>query len=554
MARTLLVAADRPGAYPTIREALDRSSPGGVIAIAPGEYREAVILAGRDITLSAADGPGTVVLTGVGISEPLLWLQSGSLTLVELTVRGGYGPAVGAVGGQVTLRGCELGSEYGAAFQAGSGASVALEDCTVRGAQFGLLLEGSSGTVQRCTIEQIGSDGIILSLGADTVVTDTVVTDCGNRGIYIYQYGKPTIANCEVRRTGQEGISVAQGSNPTIRSTSVTETQGDGIVVAAGCGGVIDGCRVEDDRVRIEDGATTEVIQAAETARVGVGATDANAGSGQIESLMAELDGLVGLAEVKAEVRSLIDEMQVAEWRRQAGLGSSSVSRHLIFAGAPGTGKTTVARIYGKLLYALGVLPKDTLREVSRRDLVGQYVGHTAEKTASVFDEALGGVLFIDEAYTLSRSGGSGVDFGQESIDTLVKLMEDHRDEVAVIAAGYTADMIDFLAANAGLASRFARTIEFDSYSADELGLIMQRIADADSYVLAQQVNEVLLEHFRTVDRGPNFGNAREARTLFEGIRKAQAQRLRAVGRMPTRDELRTITVDDVRIAIKARE
>ncbi|GAA3230588.1 right-handed parallel beta-helix repeat-containing protein [Dactylosporangium siamense] len=555
MARTLLVAADRAGAYPTIREALDRSSPGGVISIAPGEYREAVIFTGRDITLTAAEGPGTVTLTGVGTSEPLLAVQSGSLTLVELTLRGGYGPAVGAVGGQVTLRGCELGSEYGAAFQAGSGATIALEDCTVRSAQFGLLLEGTGGTVQRCTIEQIGSDGIIFSLGADTTVSDTVVSDCGNRGIYIYQYGKPTIVNCEVRRTGQEGISVAQGSSPTIRSTAVAETEGDGISVAAGCGGMIDGCRVEDDRIRIQDGATTEVIAAADAARVGVGAADsAGGGRGQIESLMADLDGLVGLAEVKAEVKSLIDEMQVAEWRRLAGLGSSSVSRHLIFAGAPGTGKTTVARIYGKLLYALGVLPKDTLKEVSRRDLVGQYIGHTAEKTAGVFDEALGGVLFIDEAYTLSRSGGSGMDFGQESIDTLVKLMEDHRDEVAVIAAGYTADMEDFLSANAGLASRFARTIEFDSYSTDELGLIMQRIADADSYVLSDQVNEVLREHFRTVDRGPNFGNAREARTLFEGVRKAQAQRLRAIGRMPTRDDLRTITVEDVRIAIKARE
>jgi hypothetical protein len=170
-----------------------------------------------------------------------------------------------------------------------------------------------------------------------------------------------------------------------------------------------------------------------------------------------------------------------------------------------------------------------------------------------VIGEAIGGVLFIDEAYTLSRSAGSGADFGQESIDTLVKMMEDHRDEIAVIAAGYTADMNDFLSANAGLASRFARTIEFDSYSAEELGLIMQRIATADSYVLSDDVLEVLLEHFRTIDRGPNFGNAREARTLFEGVRKAQAQRLRALGRMPTRDDLRTIAVEDVRIAIKAR-
>jgi parallel beta-helix repeat protein len=553
MARTLLVAADQPNAYPTIREALENVSPGGVIAIGPGEYREAVVFAGHDITLKAADGPGTVVLSGSGVAEPLLWLQSGSLTLVELTVRGGYGAAVGAAAGQVTLRNCELTSEYGAGVQAGSGVKIALEDCRIHGSQYGLLLEGAGGTVQRCTVEKIGSDGLIFSLGADVAVTDTVVSDCGNRGIYVYQYAKPNISGCEVLRTGQEGISIAQGSSPTIKSTTVNEAGGAGIAVAAGCGGLLDGCRVDDSGMRIEEGATIQVIEASELARTGVGTTDAGAAASRVESLMAELDSLIGLAEVKAEVRSLIDEMQVAEWRRMAGLGSSGVSRHLIFAGAPGTGKTTVARIYGRLLYALGVLPQDTLKEVSRRDLVGQYIGHTAEKTANVFKEALGGVLFIDEAYTLSRSAGTGSDFGQESIDTLVKLMEDHRDEVAVIAAGYTADMNDFLSANAGLASRFARTIEFDSYSTEELGLIMRRIAGADSYVMSEPVMEVLLEHFRTMDRGPNFGNAREARTLFEGVRKAQAQRLRGLGRMPTLDDLRTIAVEDVRIAVKAR-
>ena len=124
--------------------------------------------------------------------------------------------------GQVTLRGCELGSEYGAAFQAGPGANVTMQDCTVRGAQFGLLLEGSSGTVERCTVEQIGSDGIILSLGADPVVSDTVVTGCGNRGIYIYQYGQPTI-DCEVRQTGDAGIAVAQRSTPKIRRSSIQD-------------------------------------------------------------------------------------------------------------------------------------------------------------------------------------------------------------------------------------------------------------------------------------------------------------------------------------------
>jgi SpoVK/Ycf46/Vps4 family AAA+-type ATPase len=257
------------------------------------------------------------------------------------------------------------------------------------------------------------------------------------------------------------------------------------------------------------------------------------------------------LAGVKAEVRALIDEIQVNEWRRGAGLAVGAVSHHLIFTGAPGTGKTTVARLYGQLLRALGVLPNGKFKEVSRRDLVGQYIGHTAEKATSVFEEALGGVLFIDEAYTLSRSSGASADFGQEAIDTLVKLMEDHRDRVAVIVAGYTTEMRDFLDTNSGLASRFAKTMEFENYKPEELVLIADRIARNDDYVLAPGVDDALLEWFAQMERDQNFGNAREARRLLEGMRKAQAGRLRALGRMPTRDDLRTLVLDDLLAAAK---
>jgi replication-associated recombination protein RarA len=254
---------------------------------------------------------------------------------------------------------------------------------------------------------------------------------------------------------------------------------------------------------------------------------------------------MVGLAAVKAEVRGLIDEIQVNEWRRGAGLAVDQTSHHLIFAGAPGTGKTTVARLYGKLLAALGVLAKGTFKEVSRRDLVGQFLGHTAEKTAAAFEAAKGGVLFIDEAYTLSRAG-SRADFGQESIDTLVKMMEDHRDEVAVIAAGYTDEMVEFLSTNPGLASRFSATIEFESYEPEELVLIAQRIAAASDYEFTDDASTLLYEHFARMHRDATFGNAREARKLFEAVRKAQAQRLLAGGQRPDIADLRRLAAQDV--------
>jgi len=224
----------------------------------------------------------------------------------------------------------------------------------------------------------------------------------------------------------------------------------------------------------------------------------------------------------------------------------------VIFAGAPGTGKTTVARLYGKLLAALGVLPEGAFKEGSRRDLVGQSLGHTAEKTSAAFEEARGGVLFIDEAYTLSRSMGSGGDFGQESIDTLVKLMEDHRHEIAVIAAGYTHEMTDFLATNPGLASRFSKTVVFENYSPEELVRIVRRMCAADDYLLGPDLEAALLRHFSGIERDANFGNAREARKLFEGVRKAQAQRLRTLGRRPSLDELRMLQHADLAAVIEA--
>jgi hypothetical protein len=168
-----------------------------------------------------------------------------------------------------------------------------------------------------------------------------------------------------------------------------------------------------------------------------------------------------------------------------------------------------------------------------------------------VFEDALGGVLFIDEAYTLSRAGGASADFGQEAIDTLVKLMEDHRDRIAVIVAGYTGEMADFLDANSGLASRFAKTLEFENYGPDELVMIANRIARNDDYLLGPGLGDALHEWFAQMERNRNFGNAREARKLLEGMRKAQSGRLRALGRMPSRDDLRTLVLDDLLTATR---
>jgi SpoVK/Ycf46/Vps4 family AAA+-type ATPase len=297
------------------------------------------------------------------------------------------------------------------------------------------------------------------------------------------------------------------------------------------------------------------VAQQAGPATIEMAVGEVVAGTGQsdpaeVERLIAELDGMIGLADVKREVRGVVDLIQIAEQRREAGLKPPPLSRHLIFAGAPGTGKTTVARLYGRILAALGLLAQGQVIEVSRADLVGQYIGHTAPKTQGAFRRARGGVLFIDEAYTLSRSGGTGEPdrFGQEAIDELVKLMEDMRDEVVVIAAGYSSEMRSFLGANPGLASRFTRTIVFENYSPDELVQIIEMQAGEAHYELAPEVPPILTRHFQRLRRDEHFGNGREARKLLESMVGQQSARLvamRSEGAPPVREDMvRLLPVD----------
>jgi SpoVK/Ycf46/Vps4 family AAA+-type ATPase len=274
-------------------------------------------------------------------------------------------------------------------------------------------------------------------------------------------------------------------------------------------------------------------------------AADANQ-SLAVDALLGKLDGMIGLDAVKREVTDVIDLIASTEARARAGLPTPTISRHLVFAGAPGTGKTSVARVYGQLLTAMGVLRTGQLVEVSRADLVGQYVGHTAVKTTEVFNRARGGVLFIDEAYALT---GEGNDFGREAIDTLVKLMEDHRDDIVVIAAGYTGVMARFLANNVGLASRFSRQILFESYTASELVSIVQALARDGGFDFGNDCLPLLYRHFNGISRDESFGNGRYARQLLERTITKQANRLRNAP-APTVADMQYLSADDVRAAL----
>ena len=245
-----------------------------------------------------------------------------------------------------------------------------------------------------------------------------------------------------------------------------------------------------------------------------------------LDDLLKQLDALTGLAPVKAEVRQLINIVRVEHRRRAAGLPVTSVSRHLVFTGNPGTGKTTVARLLGQLYAAIGILRTGQLVEAARSDLVAGYVGQTAIKTTEMVNRALGGILFIDEAYALTRLGASGQDFGQEAVDTLAKLMEDHRDELVVIVAGYGQEMAQFISANPGLPSRFPRTIHFPDYSTDELVSIFAGMCKHGKYEPAKDMVDGLRRYLSVLPRTREFGNARLVRNLFEAALARQASRI----------------------------
>lgn len=251
-----------------------------------------------------------------------------------------------------------------------------------------------------------------------------------------------------------------------------------------------------------------------------------------------DLERLVGLEAAKREINEQVQLIRITQMRAAAGLKNPTVSRHLVFVGNPGTGKTTVARIVGRIYKALQVVPDGHLVETDASGLVAGYVGQTALKTAEQIQAALGGILFIDEAYGLTRN-----DFGLEAIDTLVKGIEDHRATLVLIVAGYTTEMDEFLTANPGLASRMPTTITFEDYSAAELLQILQRIASDNDYTI--DADQRLVEAITARMAAPAFGNAREMRNLFEAAVRRQAWRLREISDVSV-DQMRALTVDDV--------
>ncbi|MFI6873677.1 right-handed parallel beta-helix repeat-containing protein [Streptomyces sp. NPDC050400] len=489
---------------------------------------------------------------------PAVWVSDGATAVLDACRVHDVPDALFVLdrGSRVDVVDTDLSQVRNTAVSVSDGATAQLDDCRIREAATGAWFRdhGSGGTLSNCTVDATQT-GVIVTKGADPTIERCSVTSPAEAGFYVSAGGRGSFHGCRVSGSGGYGFHVIDGCRTTLKKCR-TERCSRGGYEFAEDGPLVEEC-TSDESGGMRPGATAAPEPVVQTATQSVGLLSAvpdqrPAAPPQEEAqpsrtskaVLGELDALVGLESVKREVRALTDMIEVGRRRQEAGLKAASVRRHLVFTGSPGTGKTTVARLYGEILASLGVLGTGHLVEVSRVDLVGEHIGSTAIRTQEAFQRAQGGVLFIDEAYALSPED-SGRDFGREAIDTLVKLMEDQRDSVVVIVAGYTAEMERFLSVNPGVASRFSRTITFSDYLPEELLRIVEQQADEHEYRLASGTPEALLKYFTAIPKGPAFGNGRTARQTFESMVERHAGRVAQVDE-PDTDDLTLLYPEDL--------
>ncbi|WP_233515764.1 AAA family ATPase [Nocardiopsis sp. L17-MgMaSL7] len=457
-----------------------------------------------------------------GVPGPAAILSECRATLNDVTVEDVFGGILARENSTVTVRAMRDSGNPGNSLHLGSGAHLEVSDAELEGnAVDAVYVAGARLAMRSSTVSRSEGQGVSVLEGGVVTLEDCTIRDGAMAGVLIVdESSRARLVRCTVTGNELQGVDAHEDALVHQEDTTVSDNKGDERVQVQ-----VTGEQSAEEQPTHSDEPEDEVRP--------------------LDGLLSELDGMVGLEGVKKEVRSLVNFQKVNAKREAAGLPALNVSRHLVFSGPPGTGKTTVARLYGEILRSLGALEKGQFLEVARQDLVAEHLGGTSTKVTEAVERARGGVLFVDEAYALSRSFGTGSDFGQEAIDTLIKLMEDLREEVVIVFAGYSSEMRTFLDANPGLRSRVARTIEFENYSPEQLTTIFENMAPKQGYELGEGVRDLLVRHFQKQKRDETFGNGREARRMFEEVVQAQATRIVESGDVGV-DELSLILPADL--------
>ncbi|MEI8410431.1 MULTISPECIES: right-handed parallel beta-helix repeat-containing protein [unclassified Kribbella] len=467
--------------------------------------------------------------------------------LADCLIRGGSEHGIHVTGeAKVELKACGIVEPGMSGLSVVDSAAASADGCWITGGTTGIDLSSGTGTARLASmrVSRTSAAGIVIGTGATAEIDSTTIAHCEGSGLVVWSGAGPTVRGLRIEQVAKNGIYLGEQSAGVFSDCDVVATKYPALHLSKASAPAFRHMRIRDcaEPVGQEDGASPVFEDCTVDGLAMVPQTPVVATSGApapveplaesmppedetLADVLAELKEQVGLERVKRDVQSMVKLMQAVRMRQEAGLPAPPLSRHLVFAGNPGTGKTTVARLYGRVLKALGLLRRGHLIEVDRTALVGEYVGHTGPKTTAAVNQALGGVLFIDEAYSLAPAG-IGNDFGAEAIATLVKLMEDHRDDLVVIVAGYVDDMSRFVGSNPGLSSRFTRTLLFDDYSPAELVAIVEHQAREHQYDVTTDARTALTGLFEQLPRGDGFGNGRSARQVFQAMTERQAHRL----------------------------
>lgn len=446
--------------------------------------------------------------------------------------------------------------------------TIHLHKSTIQNSQTGIAIQGAiQSQINQCEISSNKIAGIVIEGKNDLVIKNCNLLEeaCG---IFFHQQGSALIENCKIIGSKMAGLSILENSHPRIDHCLIKDGHYVGLHLDH-AGGTIQNTKILNHRyknVLFENVNNTNFIHcdweqdhanSAHTQLSSLIPVDNNLSRASLNEqentdqslpeLMNQLHSYIGLKEVKNKITDLIHFLEYIKERKAAGIHSeASISLHSIFLGNPGTGKTTIARLLGKIFYAIGLLEKGQLVEVDRSDLVGQYIGETTKKTEKVVDDAKGGVLFIDEAYTLVKE--SEKDFGKEALEVILKRMEDEKDFI-VIAAGYPTEMENFVNANPGLKDRFTNYFQFEDYNPEELLEILNKLALEEEYSITKdaedELNKEFIERYRKRDR--TFGNARMVKKLFEEMKMNHARNCtKLTMEEKTKEALTTITVNEV--------